>query len=289
MEILASLFHEMYTRICQLIYADITETFRCPFIDNLEDTEEFQQFQTDDVEFSKAIFALNSMPEDVFWILFNDHTEIAQTHMHIYLTKNNGHYRCTHHTLESLDVEIDNPTVRYIYIRVNLVNANRKYGLDHVNCLIIDKERKYVLVFEPKSALQYSVMGIKRLLGPSVESYDFLTPNDIGFKYLNRLQKFDSFCQTYVMFTFYLIIQNSDVAPEDYHIMLNRCITDKSVGQFLFVLWNLCKTSGMDINTVPVIWPYPGSGRKVIRIKQDLKEYVTTQEEHDDFVVVDAV
>ena len=133
----------------------------------------------------------------------------------------------------------------YIYIRVELINHNI-CNINHVNTIIINNITKTVLFFEPLGTLKYNKMDLLAII--DLPEYNFIDNSDIGYNMFNSLQKFDCFCQTYILYVYILIIDNSNVNYRDYSYMFNKIITTKNMGYFLFYLYLEFKSINLDID-----------------------------------------
>ncbi|QKF94252.1 hypothetical protein QKU48_gp0794 [Fadolivirus algeromassiliense] len=232
--------------------------YNIPFdINEIETNPSLKQFQENN-DINKVIFALNNIPDIVQRILFQDYKNINDKYLHITIKTNDNSIDEIYHNLEEIKQYLTDDSIRYINIRINLVNIGSK--MHHVNCIVIDKLRKYILIFEPKTMLRYDHKMIKSIFQElfDVSQYEILTPHDIGYSYYNRLQWNDAYCQTYIIFIFWLIILNEDIDPKKYSLLFNNVITHKNMGYFLFHINQILNANKIEICEQNGIWSYPG-------------------------------
>jgi hypothetical protein len=170
--------------------------------------------------------------------------------------------------------------IQYIYFRINLINEhNTTININHVNCIIIDKKNKYVLIFEPKGILSYDINIIKNLFHKydNLNQYKYLTPCDIGYKQYSTsqsLQRYDFYCQTYVMMVFYLIINNKNIKFSEYSKLFTKSINKKTVGYFLYQIDIALKKNNIEFHSFPILWSYQdGYIASVWRMYQNIYAY----------------
>lgn len=228
-------------------------------IKNLEKCTEFTNFKNSTEEFSKLIFILNNFPENVYNIVFSkyDPKHICQKYYIIKLIKSKDEkdYTVCYSNLDDIQSNVDST---FIYIRVELYDHNIKGTINHVNSIIINNSTKVILFFEPQTYLKYNKDELIFLIG--LENYTFIEPQDIGYSIFNRLQTFDCFCQTYILYVFILIVDNPHVEYKEYSKMFNSIITTKNIGYFLFYLYMELKTLDIDIQTFSTGWYFPKNG-----------------------------
>ena len=211
----------------------------------IKPTAEFRLFKQDSVELNKVMFAMNNMPADVHYLLFSNMPDVCQKHYTIVLDKTISS------NLDSLPDNFADVRIKYIFIRINLPT--------HVNCVVIDKNRRHVILFDPQVEFRYDPQVIIEHLDTLIDmaGYKILVPRDLGFGLLNRLQYFDMYCQTYIVMTFLAIVSNPGVDYKDYSTMLNTIITNRNMGYFLFDLHTRLKNSGYVIGPQQNIWAFP--------------------------------
>jgi hypothetical protein len=220
--------------------------YNLPFDKNI--SPEFIQFKKNNVH--QVIFALNNIPETIHTLLFKENKNICPQYFEINVKIKSERIIEIYHYLEHFHSFFNNNFIKYIYIRVNIFN----YGImNHVNCIIIDKEMKYILYFEPKVEILFDLEPIFIILEDIIDlsQYKKLIPYDIGYNFYNRLQKFDAFCQTYVIFVFLLIIHNEHVDPRNFSNLFNSLISYQSMGYFLFHIYGLLQKNNYEINAQP--------------------------------------
>lgn len=211
-----------------------------------EDFKEFKQYKTD-----KVIYILNNLPSKVYNILYNKYDNVSDRYFQIILTKNNGEYDISHCKMVDFDNVLKDNLIRYVYIRVNL--DDNKY-INHVNCIVIDKIKKYILYFEPTVHIRFNLNKIKVLLSniADINDYQFIIPNDIGYNSFNGLQKFDNYCQTYILYIFCLILENKNVEPNNFRRMFNSVINKQNIEYFWYYIYNMLINDGFNIDDLEI-------------------------------------
>lgn len=236
--------------------------YHLPFdINEIINNDHFKEFQSNN-DINKVIFALNNIPDVTQKILFKNNINIANQYLYLTIKMSNGSIDSIVHNLDNINEYMDDNAIRYVYIRINIINIGNT--MNHVNCIIIDKNKKYILLFEPKIIFQYDSKIIFELLHQTFDTQEYrkILPNDIGYNYCNRLQWYDTFCQTYIIFVFFLIILNDNVNPENFSVLFNSIITHKNMGYFLFHAYNLLIENNISICEQNNIWDYPTNNAK---------------------------
>jgi hypothetical protein len=261
------IIHDIYKRVYKYIFdpqifnnpsrLDITTL-------SYNDKLSFNNFKTDPEEFNKMIFALNNIPDKIFDLLFQNNNDICPKFYKLVFIMDPklNTYVNTFSNLYDLKEYIDNQYTRYIYIKVDIIDKTLK--INHVNCIIIDKLEKYILVFEPKYKLMIDINKINDIFTQYIDinEYKLLTPTNIGYNSLNRLQRNDCFCQTYIVFIFYLIIENSHITYPDFSKLFNTVITTENIGYFIWYIYQKFVDSDLEINDIPILWHYPSNNFK---------------------------
>lgn len=236
-------------------------------LDKLSDEEKdkFNKFKKNDMEFSKVIFALNNIPHKIHEIIFPE-DNICHSYYQIYLNKlkkqnNRYDYILDYHNIDydKFIAELNDEAIRYLFIRINLLNKQKlnKFTMNHVNCIVIDKLEKYILIFEPTYNIRFDLDIIKKILSQfsALDDYVYLQPSNIGYKYDTKLQKNDFFCQTYIIMIFYIITKNSHVNYKDFSTLFGLTINKETVGYFLYHIHLNMKNNGIQVNC-PISWGY---------------------------------
>lgn len=181
---------------------------------------------------NKIIFVLNNIPGEIHKILFKDNPEINPEYYFININHNNSGFD---KNFDKLDL-----TYRFIYIRINIFN--NKY-INHLNSIIIDNIQKYIFIFEPKTDINYNINIILELLG--LNNYKIYIPADLKY---NQIQKFDLFCQTYIIFVFYLIINNKNLDINGFKDLFDNYINHDNLLKFLNHIQILLNNNKLEIN-----------------------------------------
>ena len=170
-----SIFYRLYCKLYNYIFWSRNNINKNELVTNYED------FKKNDIAFSKVIFSLNNLQDIVFKILIKGNENVCQKPFHIYFENDKESYN----NLEGINNYLNDDSINYIYIRINLVN--KKNIMNHVNCIIIDKTKGFVLYFEPMANLRINLDIIRNIMLKYNVEYKLLTPKDIGYSYNNRL------------------------------------------------------------------------------------------------------
>lgn len=281
----------MFGYLYQLIktYFDDKTQYKLPFnISDIEQDELFNNFKGSDIELNKTIFALNNIPDIIHKILFTDYY-ICEKYYYITLKLNPSKIIDVYHNLIDINDSFLDDKIKYIYIRVNVITKTSYKNMQHVNCIIIDKNNKHILFFEPKLTFMYDVSVLTSLIDNCMDTstYKKLFPQDIGYNILNQLQRYDTYCQTYVIFIFSLIIHNQAIEYKDYHQMFNKSITTKNIGYYLFNIYRKLREYNYEICIQPLIWNYPDSTNIFKTLKLYFNKNDDTKEEKINNIVIE--
>ena len=240
--------------------------YNLPFDTNaIENNPNFVKFKNNDTSLNKVIFALNNLPDKIHTLMFHNNKEICNKFFSITIKLKNQMIIGMHHSLDTINDHILDNNIRYIFIRINVIAT--QHVMNHVNCIIIDKKNKYMLFFEPKVEFMYDIQEFTKLVDELIKlpnDYTKLYPKDIGYDYYNRLQSYDAFCQSYVLFVFILIISNNDIKTNEYSLMFNTIITSNNLGYLLFHIDTLLELDGCEICIQDEIWSFPTNKTKNI-------------------------
>jgi len=233
-----------YRSLRQLLF-DSTPSYR-----NIADVElSKDEYNLDKKTERHIIFALNNIPEIVHEKLFKDYSDVSRNYHQVTFKKNNGVYEPASSQLATLSLDMHNNSIRFVFIRVNLIKSLRK--MNHVNCVIVDKRRKFVLYFEPMVVVRIDTVELFDILlkfSDKFIGYNFLVPNDIGYNIYNRLQRYDNYCQTYILYVYCLILENQDVKPNEFSSMFNTVISARNIKCFLYYVHRVLMDGGIDVN-----------------------------------------
>jgi hypothetical protein len=159
--------------------------------------------------------------------------------------------------------------IRFIYFRVNILKKKITSSIiNHVNCIVIDKKRRFILYFEPTVIIRFNYKPIVRMLvnsSPKLLNFAFLTPKKIGYNVYNRLQKYNHFCQTYVLYIYCLILENRDVEPQNFSKLFNNIITLQNINYFLFFINRILEENGTNLNSLKIDYKYSNGLKKIIK------------------------
>lgn len=271
--------------------------YMLPFDVNISNDTLFDDFKNNDIEVNKIIFALNNVPDIIHQLLFTENY-ICNQYYFITLKMNPSKIINVHHNLSNITNDLIDDKIRYIYIRINIITDTQMH---HVNCIVIDKKNKYILLFEPQVSFVYDPNIILSLLDAFIElkSYKTIFPSDVGYNMFNKLQRYDTYCQTYVLFIFVLIVYNQHIHYKDFSKLFNTNITTETIGYFLFYIYKILKNSNCSICTQPVLWNYPCNINNIIKTidlyfnkninKNNIDVQNITVIDQDDFTVVELI
>jgi len=144
---------------------------------------------------NQTIFALNNIPEKIHEVLFKGYHDVSHSFFQMTFKKVDGEYEPSSSSLGGLPKEIQNADVRFIFIRVNLIKSSA--SIQHVNCIIIDKEKRFILYFEPMVVLRLDPTDITNILfglSDELQNYKLLLPNDIGYNVRRTSSMYTAWC-----------------------------------------------------------------------------------------------
>lgn len=197
----------------------------------------------------QVIFALNNIPDKIHEHLFKIYDNVSKNYHQITYTKYRNTYEPSSSQLSHLSNDIRDASIRFIFIRINLIKNENL--MNHVNCIIIDKKQKFILYFEPMAIIKIDINELVKIIinfSDDLNNYMLLTPDKIGYNFYNRLQRYDNYCQTYILYVYYLIIENDNVKYTEFSNMFNTIITSDSVKCFLYFVYNLLLSDGINID-----------------------------------------
>ena len=241
----------IYNKIKTYIYGNVPHNYLMPYNpEEIEPTEEFQSFKKDTLSINRVIFAMNNIPDIIHELLFK------QKYYHITIKLQLGQPELTHN-LDAIHEDFENDEITHIYIRINIIIPDNP--MHHVNCVIIDRSKQFILLFEPQVEFKYNVILIYELLNKyiNMDYYKILLPIDIGYTNNNKLQGYDAYCQSYVILAYMLLIINKNVSPSEYSKMFNTMITLKNIGYLLYYVHLVLINNQYDIGSPQEIWTFP--------------------------------
>lgn len=214
------------------------------YIENNKDS--YEDFTRSNEEVNKALFVLNNNLHYIMKKLFEKNSNVSKYYHQMSYSAESGNvlklnfeYDDINTYLSKFKLDINDPNIRYVFVKVNLFNNTLLPFMNHVNCIIVDKEKKHIMFFEPKYHLQLNAFQeIEERLKPYIDNFDdyvILLPESIGYTPFNRLQKFDAYCQSYILYIYVLLVQN-EVSHEEYAEMFNSTISSTNLQYFLFYI-----------------------------------------------------
>lgn len=247
-------FFYLYYKIKGYLYIS-NKDYCVPFdCQEIEKEESFHEYKNNNKLINKTMFALNNMPNEIYNLLFSQTLNISKNYYNIRLEQNKNIY----HNLELLKDDMLNTDIEYIFIRLNIINSEK--FINHVNGIIINKNKKYVLIYEPKVELLFERSFLEKNLIDSttiLNEYKFIYAEDIGYNIYTKMQGYDLFCQTYVLFVFILITLNDDINYQNYKQMFDAIITYKNLGYLLYHIDTLLQKNNYIICDQLELWSYP--------------------------------
>ncbi|AYV76897.1 MAG: hypothetical protein Barrevirus3_17 [Barrevirus sp.] len=270
----------LYNKVKGYIYTNNNTEDVIPFIipfdiEQIEKEDAYHKYKN----VNQTIFAINNMPNVVHNLLFCGYSTVSLNYYYCNLDlKDNS---ITHNLINPFDTDLLNDTIKYIFIRINIIGSKKLF--DHVNGIYINKNKKYILIFEPKLVLLYDKEMMEEFIRDKtfeLHDYKLIWASDLGYNQYNKMQKYDLFCQTYVLFVFILIVLNDCNiinVEEEYIIMFSSIITNKNVSYFLYHIDTFLKTNNYDICQQDELWTLPGiNGIKDI---SNIVKYLITKKE----------
>lgn len=197
------------------------------------------EMQPSDKSVSKShmMFILNNLPHVVHETMFLKYPQVCPKYYHIKIVND----EIIHHA-DDIDSALN--LYRFIGIRVDIY----KKTIHHINMIILDTWREYVLYFEPQGHSHEIARKIcDTLYLPNYVRYE---PEDMGVGWFNRLQYLDALCQTYAPLAYLVIINNPDKPISAYGDIMYQCINEKSINGFFYYLDTQLKRNGFDIQYV---------------------------------------
>ena len=241
----------IYEKIKLIFMAGVPHNYMMPYNpEEIEPVDEFQAFKKDNLSINRVIFAMNNIPDIIHELLFK------QKYYHITLKLQLGQPELTHN-LDGIHEDFENEEISHIYIRINIIIHDNP--MHHVNCVVIDRSKQFILLFEPQVEFKYNVIMIYELLNKyiNMDYYRILLPIDIGYTNDNKLQGYDAYCQSYVILAYMLLIINKNVSPSDYSKMFNTVITLKNIGYLLYYVHLVLINNKYNIGSPQEIWTFP--------------------------------
>lgn len=187
---------------------------------------------------SRSMFIINNLPHVVHETVFLKYPHVCPKYYHIQVVNN----EIVHH-MDDIDSALN--LYRFVAIRVDIY----KRTIHHINVIILDTWRKYVLYFEPHGHVPDMASRICDTL--YLPNYIRYGPPDMGVGLFNRLQYLDALCQTYSLLTYLMIINNPDKPMHEYGDILYQSITEQSINGFFHYLDTQLKHNGFDIQCCP--------------------------------------
>jgi len=241
--------------------------------DLLERDDNYKEFDESDERFGKTIYALNNIPNKIHELLFGNIKDVSNNYYNIPIKKIDGKYKVASFDTAQFGLDMEDDSIRYVYIRINIIKKSGKRIMNHVNCIIIDKRRHFLLYFEPTVLIRYDLTELKEILtdvAPILFNYAFLVPESIGYNVFNRLQKYNHYCQTYVLYVYCLVLENREIEPDEFSRLFNDIITTKNIHYFIYFINKMLEDDGVNLNNFCVDYKY-SNGLKVL-IKNDNDE-----------------
>jgi len=245
----------IYNYVKSYFYSNTIKHYNDHLNINNNQSVEFLNFKKNKLNINKSFFVLNNLPDVIHKLLFEKYPYVCQQYFHITLdiTKSTTNI---FHNLYDISKYTTNDNISHIFIRVNIIN--KITNLHHVNSIIINKIDQYILFFEPKVKFSYDVNILSDLIKLYIDTnYKCVYPDDIGYDIYPKLQKYDAYCQCYIIYTFLLIINNPDVEYKDYAPMFNVQINIDKIGYFIFYVYEQMLENNYCIDDVPILWDFP--------------------------------
>lgn len=208
-------------------------------------------FPDDIVLFNKILFVINNFPNVVHEILFSHYNYVSPTFYEMNLNNN----EITHNNINRIFLQdMVDMNIRYLFVRINI--RNNGY-MDHVNCMIVDKYQNVILVYEPQYKMKYNIDIIKIFMKEvfdelNITEYQYITSSDLGFGFFNSLQKYDYFCQTYILLIYMIIVKFHNILDSNFHLFCSEITYEKMEHFYSYLLKKIPDKINLD-NIIPNI------------------------------------
>jgi len=210
--------------------------------------EEFEMFKNNNLQSGKVFYCLNNFPNTVYEMIYNvlcysNYNTMSKNYYSCIIKKIGNRYdynfKQLYNNISDFIGDLIDDNIRFITIRIcELGNI-----IGHVMSIIIDKQKKYILFFDPKNDIKFSLdqfmFVINTVNAATSSDYQILLPYDIGYNKGKRLQGINMYCQTYILYVYALIICNHNIPYKNFKVMFTSIINNKSVSLFLFLLYKV--------------------------------------------------
>jgi len=257
---------------------------------NNNDIDDYNKFISNDIIYSKTVFCLNSLSSVIFPIIFQYFQNVSLNNYVLQILDSQMYFNEFYK--QNILNDLTNINIRFIYIRVTIKNNYSLFSkfnyINHVNCIIIDKQEKIIFIIEPKIKLKYRIDKIVNILcdNNKLDNFDIITLNDFGYQINKPIQKNDIFCQTYILLIFYLIVHYPDIKYNNYKDLFDL-ISKNTISKFLFIINKgiINETINIDFTDYPIIWGH--SNNFIKKINRFYNYFKKRNHTYDNFQIAD--
>lgn len=234
--------------------------------------DELNDFKSDTKKIGKVIYLLNNLPKEIFKKIFLQFNKVCPNLYLVVLTKNTNTNTYTYN-FSDLYQRYDNfvsdlkSGKRYICIKINIdyhkgSKSNKTVG--HVNIIIIDINRKFILFFDSSNRIDYDIKKFDMIINTvnfhtgTDKLFTILKPSDIGYSFFSSLQGYNLFCQTYIFLVLLLIISNKKISHTSYKLLFDNEISNEILGLFLFYIYKKIEHDD-NFKNIEFDFYYPGN------------------------------
>jgi hypothetical protein len=224
-------------------------------MDYFYDCDDFEELS--DNEINETIFNLNNNMHKIYDKIVQFKPNCCSQYYFIEFVKQSllGKYEYFNARLNGFSSQLERNDIRFIFIKLNLYDISMlKYlHLDHNTGLIIDKQEKLIIHYDPRNYYTFERSDFKFLEHPSMRDYKFHNTDFLGFSIYERLQWTDNFCQTYVMIIMIIIMSSINYDEAIHHI---KSVDYDVISRFLFKI-NKLIDRGNDTLVIGKHWFIP--------------------------------
>jgi hypothetical protein len=219
---------------------------------------EFESFKGNSSQSGKVFYCLNNFPQIMHDIIINalcysGHNTMSHNYYTCIVKKSNNNYVYDfEHLYRNNDrfiSDLTDKSIRFIMIRICEPgnNAGHIMTIGHITSIIIDKEKEYILFFDSKNEIRYSLEQFMFVINTinliTCSDYQILTPYDLGYNKGNALQGKSMYCQTCSLYVYAVIVCNPDVSTKEFKTMFTQIINNESLSLFLFFLYKVISSN----------------------------------------------
>lgn len=238
----------------------VYDSFEQKYVDPISllgsyDEKDLEDFKHDDNKVGKVIYCFYHYPEIAYDIMFNalsfsEYNNMSKCYYCVNIKCENNNqfsynFEPLYQDMERFITDLYDDNIRFITIRIN-ENAS---VIGHVTTIIIDKNKKYILFFDPKNNIKYDIAEFKSIIETVNKStnsiFEVILPFDIGYNKGTKLQGINLYCHTYIYYVYMAIICNPDVCYKEFKTLFNSLITYKNISILLYLIYRDIEANGI--------------------------------------------